>query len=113
MTTALSNYLLGLQNKIFKLLPMREAYDMGVDNYVYRYVDNLKLNCVGATKVYPALIEEIRFLDVIATIATIADMKDKMPFSTFRSAIFRSTRLIHTLLEEELEREKQGGKCDE
>ena len=92
---------------------MREAYDGGVDNYVYTYVDNLKINCAGALKIYPSLTNELRFLDVIVTIATISDQKDSMPFQTFRSAVLRSTRLIHSLWEDKRKEEQEGARNEQ
>lgn len=42
--TVTETYLTSLQGKIFKLLPMREAYDQGVDNHLDEYIGNLCAN---------------------------------------------------------------------
>ena len=38
---ALKTYLSNLRNKVFKLLPMREAHDKGENNHIDEYLENL------------------------------------------------------------------------
>lgn len=94
---AVVTYLTSLQNKIFKILPMRESYDQGVDNHLYEYIDNLADNCAGALALYPELKETKTFLEVQANIAYIKT--ENVEFKKWRSIVLRSTRLIHSLIE--------------
>lgn len=92
-------YLTGLQNKVFKLLPMREAYDCGTDNHLYDYLDNLQSNCKGAFICYPELSENGALVEVQNNIAFLTDNKD-IAFKKWRTIVLRSTRLIHSVLDE-------------
>lgn len=97
---AMVTYLSSLQNKIFKILPMREAYDNGVDNHLFEYIDNLKNNCVGASSLYPELSSAKPFLEVQANLAfLLTDVGMHESFKKWRSIILRSTRLVHNLIE--------------
>lgn len=95
--TAINTYLNGLRGKIFKLLPMKEAYDNGEDNHLYEYVDNLQSGCVGALALYPELNNQKIMLDIITNIAYIATAKD-ISLKRWRSIILRSTRLVSSLI---------------
>ena len=96
MNTELYVYLSSLQNKIFKLLPMREAYDyMHEDNHVYDYAKNLGMNCVGALAVHTKLKREATYLEVLNDILIMG--RENMEFEMWRSKVLRSTRKIGEL----------------
>lgn len=92
-------YLTNLQNKVFKLLPMREAYDRGEDKHLYDYLDNLQSNCEGAFICYPELSEKGMLVEVQNNIAFLKNSKD-VCFKKWRATVLRSTRLIHSVLDE-------------
>ena len=92
-------YLTNLQNKVFKLLPMREAYDRGEDNHLYEYLDNLQSSCKGAFVCYPALSENGKLVEVQNNIAFLKNCEN-ISFKKWRATVLRSTRLIHSVLDE-------------
>ena len=97
-------YLTTLQGKMFKLLPMRESYDKGIDNHLYEYLSNLYDNCAGAFLCFPELSEKSMLIEVQNNIAFLKNTDD-IKFSKWRSIVLRSTRLIHTVLDDYREEE--------
>ena len=93
---ALNTYLTSLRNKVFKLLPMREAYDRGEDNHLDEYLDNLCANCAGAFDCYPQLANVRELVEVRSNIAFLQHNTD-LEFHKWRAMILRSTRLIQTV----------------
>ena len=92
----LNTYLSSLRNKVFKLLPMREAYDRGEDNHLDEYLENLCSNFSGAFDCYPELAYIREVVEVYNNVAFLKNNKD-VEFAKWRSFILRSTRLIQTV----------------
>lgn len=92
-------YLTSLQSGVFKLLPMREAYDQGDDNHLYEYLENLQSNCKGAFACYPDLSQRSQMIEVQNNIAFLLGAQD-VSFKKWRSTVLRSTRLIASILNE-------------
>lgn len=95
--TIVETYLTSLQGKIFKLLPMREASDQGVDNHLDDYIDNLCANYEGALACYPELSSVREMAEVQSNIWSLR-RNTKCDFLKWRSTVLRSTRLIQTVL---------------
>lgn len=95
--TIAETYLTSLQGKIFKLLPMREANDQGVDNHLEDYLDNLCANYEGAFVCYPELANIREMAEVQSNIWSLKSNLN-CDFSKWRSTVLRSTRLIQTVL---------------
>lgn len=93
---SLKTYLSGLCNKVFKLLPMREAYDSGENNHLDKYLENLCCHFSGAFMSYPGLEKEIAIIEAYNNIAFLKNNKD-VSFEKWRSLVLRSTRLIKTV----------------
>lgn len=93
---ALKTYLFNLRNKVFKLLPMREAHDKGENNHIDEYLENLCSNFSGAFDCYPELVDESEVVEVYNNVAFLKNNKD-VEFAKWRSLILRSTRLIQTV----------------
>lgn len=89
----LNTYLSSLRNKVFKLLPMREAHDRGENNHLDEYLENLCSNFLGAFNCYPELTNAREIVEVYNNIAFLKCNKD-IEFAKWRSCILRSTRLI-------------------
>lgn len=94
--SALKTYLSNLRNKVFKLLPMREAHDKGENNHIDEYLENLCSNFSGAFDCYPELADEREVVEVYNNVAFLKNNKD-VEFAKWRSLILRSTRLIQTV----------------
>lgn len=92
-------YLTSLQNKVFKLLPMREAYDSGEDNHLYDYLDNLQSNYKGVFLSFPELTKNEKLVEVQNNISFFIGSED-IEFKKWRATVLRSTRLIHSVLDE-------------
>ena len=92
----LNTYLSSLRNKVFKLLPMREAHDRGDDNHLNEYLENLCSNFSGAFDCYPELADVREIVEVYNNIAFLKSNKE-VEFTKWRSIVLRSTRLIQTV----------------
>ncbi len=88
-------FLKGYRNDIFKLLPMREANDLGVDNHLSDYVKALIINGKGAMITYPELANKKQYLYVINKLSFLAE--DKTDFKQWRSLVLGATQDINTL----------------
>lgn len=95
--TVTETYLASLQGKIFKLLPMREAFDNGVDNHLDDYIRNLCSNLAGAFECHEELSS---FREVVEVQGNLWSMREDilMDFQKWRSTVLRSTRLIQSAL---------------
>lgn len=98
MNLLIMSYLVNLQNKIFKLLPMKESYASGADNHLDEYLDNLCDNIEGAFVNFPELAECSALVDVQNNIAFLNANKD-VSFKKWRSTVLRSTRLVHDIVD--------------
>lgn len=95
--TITETYLTSLQGKIFKLLPMREAKEQGVDNHLEEYIDNLCANFDGAFSCHPELSNIREVAEVQGNLWALKASVDG-DFTKWRSTVLRSTRLIQTVL---------------
>lgn len=92
-------YLTHLQSMIFKLLPMKEDFDNGADNHLFDYIENLEVNCKGATERFPELKESTIFCDVINDLFYL--QTSDVSFGKWRNVVLRDTRKIHSLISSE------------
>lgn len=90
----LKTYLTSLRNKVFKLLPMREAYDSGEENHLDEYLENLYANYAGSFACYPGLAEVREIVEVYNNLAFLKT--GEVEFVKWRSIVLRSTRLIQS-----------------
>lgn len=91
----LNTYLTSLRNKVFKLLPMREAHDNGEENHLDEYLDNLCANYTGAFACYPELADVRETVEVYTNIAFLKN--NEVEFAKWRSIVLRSARLIQSV----------------
>ena len=95
-TNSVSVYLNTLQNRIFKLLPMRENFDKGFDNHIPEYIDNLLSSCKGAAVTFPQLACNGMFIEIQNNLSFL--QADDVPFKKWRATVLRTTRFVHALL---------------
>ncbi len=93
----LNTYLTSLRNKVFKLLPMREAHDRGDKNHLDEYLDNLCANCAGAFDCYPELTTMKEIVEVRNNVVFLKN-NENVEFAKWRSIVLRSTRLINSVV---------------
>lgn len=90
-------YLEGLRNGVFKLLPMREDYDLGTNNHLDEYLVNLSVSITGAFECYPKLSYEREIVEVMTNIAYLSGTPN-VEFARWRSIVLRSVRLISQVI---------------
>lgn len=95
--TIAETYLTSLQGKIFKLLPMMEARNQGVDNHLDEYIGNLCANFDGAFDCHPEFSSYREMAEIQSNLWSLKANID-MDFAKWRSAVLRSTRLVQTVL---------------
>lgn len=103
----LETYLANLQSKVFKLLPMREAYDEGDTNHLDEYLINLCANCEGAFSCHPVLSGLAEVVEVRNNIEFLKNNLD-LEFVRWRAIVLRSTRLVHSAM---ARLDKGGSQC--
>ena len=94
----IETYLFNLRNKVFKLLPMREARDKGDENHLDEYLVNLSSGLAGAFDCFPSLASEREIVEVQASIAYLK-CTPEVSFREWRSTVLRSARLISRVLD--------------
>ena len=90
--------LTNLRDKVFKLLPLREAHDIGDDNHLSEYLTNLAVNYQGALIGHPSLLSIKEIVDVQNNIEFLKENTD-LDFKKWRSIVLRSTRLLQSVAE--------------
>lgn len=100
-------YLTGLQKKVFKLLPMREDLDNGIDNHLGDFLDSICTGCKGALNTYEDLSCDNNFLDIVNNLQFLSSTDD-IPFAKWRKTILRSSRLISDILSEDGQNSCEG-----
>jgi len=91
----LVSYLLALRGDIFKMLPMKEAEEDGVDNHVGEYLEAMVVNMTGAMKTYPLLATEKHYLYVLNNLNYLHE--NEVEFPQWRKVILSSTNIINKL----------------
>ncbi len=94
-TSSISVYLTSLQNRIFKLLPMKEGFDQGTDNHIFDYVDNILSSCKGAMVIFPQLSRDNMFIEIQNNLSFLKT--ESIAFPKWRATVLRTTRFVHTL----------------
>ena len=97
--SAIITYLNRLCGQVFKLLPMKEDYDQGADNYLYEYLEYLKSNFDGAITRYTSL-EGMECIIEVGNNISFLCSQENVSFSKWRSIVLRSTRLINLAISE-------------
>lgn len=105
---AINTYLANLQNKVFKLLPMREDRDNGAENYLDKYLESLCLNYNGAFVCYPPFSGSRELVEVQGNLAYLKDHLN-IEFPKWRKTVLRSVRLIDNAIKKV--GEDAYGKC--
>lgn len=95
----LCNYLFGVKGDVFKLLPMRESFDEGNDNYLDEYLETLLVNMKGSLITYPVLNDQKQYLYVINSLQYLADKGPEVKFELWRRIILNSMSNIGKLID--------------
>ena len=95
----LETYLTSLVDKIFKLLPLREALDKGEHVCLYEYIETLRDNYLGAYTTYPILSENHRIVEVDNNLAFLYS-EENIEFKKWRKIVLGSVRLIRDVISE-------------
>lgn len=100
-------YLTTLIDRVFKLLPMKEDYDSGIDNHLPEYLESLYDSMSGSFGSFPCFNENTNLIDVRNNISFLTKSIN-LSHNRWRSIILRSTRLINAAAAE-YEREANHG----
>lgn len=90
-------YLISLRGKIFKLLPMREAYEQGADNHLDEYIENLCSNLDGAFSCHPEFSSYREMAEIQGNLWSLK-ANPRTDFAKWRSTVLRSVRLVQSVL---------------
>ena len=94
----ISTQLTHLQKKLFKLLPMREDSDRGVENYLSQHIEYLQTQFEGAIGYSPELLNEEGFVDVFNTVVYLRNHAN-IPFKKWRSLVLASMTSLGSIIE--------------
>lgn len=89
-------FLRSFRNDVFKLLPMKEAYDEGTENHIHEYLDSLITNAKGSMVAYPELLACKQYLYTINNLSYLYENKE-VEFSKWRKIVLDSTQSINDL----------------
>lgn len=92
-----------LQDTIFKLLPMREDYDSGIDNHLGDYLEYVCVNFRGFMLRFPRLVDVHLGLTCIMNDLTFLrshkDSIDEVKFSTWRKIVLHATNELKYIID--------------
>lgn len=91
----LIKYLSSLRGDIFKLLPMKEDEQAGINNHIPEYLDALIVNMSGALVTYPTLGKQKQYLYVVNNLQYIHN--NEVSFERWRKIILGSGKDIDDL----------------
>lgn len=89
-------YLTGLKNAVFKILPLKEEENEGLQDYL----DSLFIRVTGALTTFPELRGNLKYISVVNTIAYFKD--NTYTFKQCRREILNCCNILKGLVEDEL-----------
>lgn len=92
-------FLNGIRSDFFKLLPMREDADNGLENHLDEYINNLIVTVEGASITFNELEESKPFLYIVNNLNYISRHLD-LDFNHWRKIILTSTSSLTSLIKE-------------
>lgn len=60
-------FLVSLTGKIYKLIPMRDDKESGVEVFLDKYLDSLLIELMGAMETYPDLKTDEQYISIVNT----------------------------------------------
>lgn len=93
-------YIRRLIDRVFKLLPMREQVDQGVNLFLDTYIADLADETTGAYVTFPELFETPDFVSAVNSLNYLRYHWEEMPFSTYRSVVLKMTNNIAGIVKE-------------
>lgn len=93
-------FLTNMIDRVFKLLPMREQYDMGEDPFLDEYLQELTLEANGAFETFPELYDRPRYVSVTNTLQYMRSNWSSMTFRSYRRSVLKMTNYLSALAEE-------------
>lgn len=60
-------FLASLTGKIYKLIPMREDKELGVEVFLDKYIDSLLIELMGAMDTFPDLSNDEQYISIVNT----------------------------------------------
>lgn len=88
------NYLKRIKGGIFKLLPLWEEEQSGVDVHLDVYIESLLDEITAAAEIYPELKDSQNYTRIILMLTRMSTAKDELSFSSWRRKTFKMLSLI-------------------
>ncbi len=96
-------YIRRLISRVFKLLPMREQVDVGVNLFLDMYISDLADEMTGAYITFPELYEDPNFVAAVNSMNYLRCHWEDTSFKTYRGIILKMTNSIAGII----------GRCDD
>lgn len=93
-------YVRSLIGRVFKLLPMREDTDVGIENHLDICLADLADELTGSYDTFPELYEKPKYVMVVSTLNALRYNWVDLPFSAYRHNILKMTNALAGILEE-------------
>lgn len=93
-------YVRSLVGRVFKLLPMREQVDQGIDLFLDTYIADLSDEISGACVTFPELYDLPEFISAVNSLNYLRYHWLEMEFKAYRSTVLKMTNHIACLIGE-------------
>ena len=94
--TKISTFLSTLRNDVFKLLPMKEAFNEGRDNHISEYIYSLIVTAEGALVTFKELETSKGYIYVVNNLNYLC-LHESIEFSKWRKIILNCSRSLDDL----------------
>lgn len=93
-------YVRALTGRIFKLLPMREQVDQGINLFLDTYIADLADETTGAYVTFPELFETPSFVSAVNSLNYLRYHWEDMSFNSYRSTVLKMTNSVASIIKE-------------
>lgn len=87
-------FLKRIKGGIFKLLPLWEEEQAGVDVHLDVYIEDLIDELMSASEIFPELKIEPNYMHIMLTLTRMSTAKDELSFSSWRRKTFKMLSMI-------------------
>lgn len=94
----MNEYLTHLIGSIFKILPLKEDSDSGIDVGLKDYIDSVVIQVVGGRMTYSSLADNVDYTTVVNTINYLN--ANEFTHKQCRREVFKCINLLQTLITE-------------
>ena len=88
-------FIRGLTGRVFKMLPLREDADNGLDVYLEEYMQSLARDVIGSMVTFPELVNYPEYVTIVNTIQYLATTPTE--FQIFRKEVFHMLEILNNV----------------